>query len=147
MKKNNRRALDFEPPVRELKFGELGSERSRGAPGWLLLVCGWLAVGVVHTAWKSEVKSAEVSEVAVPEAPPLSILERVPPVDLDSASLPQLRSMPGLGPRRAVDYARMRWAQGGANFPPQAVPGIGPRTANGIRDATSWPPPRRITTR
>ncbi|HIG11902.1 MAG: hypothetical protein ABGY71_01795 [bacterium] len=99
------------------------------SPAWLLLLCGWLIVGAAREAWRSEFHGRRN-----PAAPVEPLL------DLESASVAELRGLPSIGPRRATDFARLRWAWEEGPMPLQAVPGIGPLTAAAVREALGQEP-------
>lgn len=56
-----------------------------------------------------------------------------PHVDFERASLAELRSLRGIGARRAVDLARARWDCAPERLAPESVHGIGPKTAERLR--------------
>ncbi len=97
-----------------------------GAPSaWLLLLCGWLLGGAALTRGPE-------SDGPQPTRGGL---------DLQRATLAELRALPGLGARRAVDLARARWDSAPAALEPLSVHGIGPKTVAALHDAPDLPAP------
>jgi len=89
-----------------------------------------------------------LGQAALEREPPVpseaEILERSPSgargspgIDPDRMSPRELRSLPALGPGRAVDIARARWELGLTGGPEawEELPGIGPETVRAIRRA------------
>lgn len=88
-------------------------------PAWLLLLCGWLLGRAL----------LDVRRAPGPREPAGS------PPSLQRATLSELRALPGLGARRAVDLARARWSCAPQELEPESVHGIGPKTAAALRGA------------
>jgi len=103
----------------------------RAEPLWAWAVVGWLAVQTVLARLDVLAPGPAARDVAAPSA---SLAEMAPR---------DLRRLPGIGERRAVDVARARWEFDGGSGPvpaPQRDPlrlhdvrGIGPVTAERAR--------------
>jgi hypothetical protein len=105
-----------------------GADRRNRPAAWALLLAGWALSGALLDAVRQREARRSEADAAV-----LAIL-RGPveaPLDLATASPRELRRLPGIGPRRALAIADLRWERG-PGFALQDVNGIGPRIEAGI---------------
>jgi hypothetical protein len=102
----------------------LTRDRPRRAPLWLLGLCGFLwadtALSLARRAgrWETAAEARRGSEEAQPA--------------LTEAGPRELRRLPGIGERRALDFARLRWERSGGELRLSEVPGIGPKTERAL---------------
>jgi hypothetical protein len=108
-------------------------------PVWLLLLAGWLLAsavfGSLRRAAGSGRESWPLSEL--PPGPPLAAELRAGPGEVDLARSPPrvLRRLPGVGRKRALEIARLRWERPpGSPLELQEVHGIGPKTEARVRE-------------
>jgi competence ComEA-like helix-hairpin-helix protein len=113
---------------------------------WLLL---WLAVaiaaGLLVGQWRSAFPDVAERLEALDADPPVEQGRPGPPapapgpLDLNRATPGDLQRLPGIGPALAADIVRVRERRGPFTAPDDllAVPGMGPRRLERIRDLVS----------
>lgn len=98
-----------------------------GIVGWAWLVIGLLAVAMVREG-----------SVTVP-TPEVGAVDRLRarPIELKTATVRELRRLPGIGNRRAVQISRARWAHDPVKgvLELDDLPGIGPMTRARVESA------------
>lgn len=102
------------------------------APFWAWALVGWLALGALAKFWeRGSLGRAVGNSQEIVEANGVDW-------DLNTMSQRELRTVPSIGPKRAVDLVEQRWTRAppgagptGATFDPRSIPGIGERTARG----------------
>lgn len=110
--------------------------KERGhAPLWGWVLVGWLAAGGV-VAWAARSSGPAPEAQAAAQAAEMNW-------DLETMSPRELRTLPDIGTKRAVEIADQRWegkldepaaeATRGTGINLQRVPGIGPRTDRSVR--------------
>jgi len=109
------------------------AKRAASLSGW-----GWLIIGVLAV---SMIRSS-LERAPVPARTAVEGLEQNP-IDLSTATVRELRRLPGIGNRRAVQVTRARWEHDPSNGALRLgdLPGIGPVTEE--RVGRSLEPPRR----
>lgn len=115
-------------------------ERSeRGEPAWLLALAGWMlaralvALAIPRGATELEAFPGE----RAPPLPPLvdALRSGKNAIELSRSPPRELRRLPGIGRRRAVDLAQARFERGdGEPLDLQAIPGIGPKIEARVRE-------------
>lgn len=135
--------------------------KGRPAPLWCWLLLGWL---LAFTASRLTALPNSVGPESAPDFPPLAPLAKSsrlqtnglshvpwpafdPDWSFEAMSPRQLRALPEIGPKRAVQIAETRWEQGLTAAPRaldaperpkldlESVPGIGPQTERLARKA------------
>jgi hypothetical protein len=122
--------------------------------GWarwtaLGLLLGWLSWTPIRNGWRAA--AADLAPIRMPEGAPGQALpasaERAAPgssraLSVRALSLRDLRTLPGVGERRALQIARARWAWAGSPDPLflDQIPGIGPKTAAAVVQALRGDP-------
>lgn len=113
-------------------------------PLWAWVLVGWLAAGAGTAIWQRGDLERAVGDVdAVVESVDIDW-------DLDVMSARELRALPGIGKKRAVDLVEARWQHdpGEGDFDIESVDGIGQKTASAVhqfvrkrRSSSPLPPP------
>ena len=112
-------------------------------PLWAWVLVGWMAAGAATAVWQRGGLERAVGDVdAVVESVDIDW-------DLDSMSARELRALPGIGQKRAVDLVEARWQHDPAkgDFDIESVDGIGQKTAESVQqfvgERRMTPPPPR----
>ena len=102
--------------------------KERGAPIWAWVLVGWMAAGTAAAFWHRGTLERSVGDRVE--------LEQSHEIDwdLEQMSPREMRTLPGIGNKRALDIADAMWErpeEDGA-FDMKTVPGIGEKTASTV---------------
>ncbi|MDP6540646.1 MAG: helix-hairpin-helix domain-containing protein [Planctomycetota bacterium] len=111
------------------------SKAPRRTPFWLACLCGFLWADTTLSLTGREREARAVAARAV--GPGVSTGPEV----LEDGDPRDLRGLPGIGERRALDIARWRWERSGGELRLSEVPGVGPKTERLLRAREALPQP------
>ena len=100
-------------------------------PGWMLAVAGAMLCWTILAAHAPRPSASELAERI-----PAGFSAPNGPIDLNRSSARELRTLPSIGPTRAVAIVRSRWGDGPFAGPAELdrIPGIGPETTKRVSE-------------